>query len=56
MLHVGTPEEETLNMIGEMNPDFVGIPLIASANYLPATRLSKAVKENFPGLISKYCT
>ena len=45
---IGNSLEETLAKVKEIQPDFVGIPLIASANYLPAVRLGKAIKKNFP--------
>lgn len=47
---VGNSIEETLVKIREIQPDFVGIPLIASANYLPAIRMGKAIKKEFPAI------
>ncbi|MDT9209622.1 MAG: cobalamin-dependent protein [Limnospira sp. PMC 1286.21] len=44
----GNPIEETLKEIEKIHPDFVFIPLIASANYRSATTLGRAIKENFP--------
>lgn len=48
IVRTGNSLEDTLNKIEESNPDVVGIPLIASANYLPATRLAKEIKTKFP--------
>jgi len=48
IVRTGNDLEDTLREVEEMNPDVVGIPLIATANYLPATRLGKAIKERFP--------
>ncbi|MCR4322638.1 MAG: cobalamin-dependent protein [Candidatus Azambacteria bacterium] len=48
IIHVGNTEDETLAKIAEINPDFVGISLIATANYLPATRLAKSIREKLP--------
>jgi len=48
MIRTGNSLEDTLSKIEELNPDVVGIPLIASANYLPTTRLAKAIKTKFP--------
>lgn len=50
MVRTGNSEEETLREIERTNPDFVGIPLIATANYLPATGLARKIKERFPGV------
>jgi len=49
MVRTGNDLEDTLRKIEEEKPDVVGIPLIATANYLPATRLGRAIKEKFPG-------
>ncbi|MBT6955718.1 radical SAM protein [archaeon] len=48
MVRTGNDLEDTLNDIGDMNPDVVGIPLIATANYIPATKLGRAIKDRFP--------
>jgi radical SAM superfamily enzyme YgiQ (UPF0313 family) len=48
MVKVGLPEEETLQKVEEEMPDYVGIPLIASANYLSATRLARKIKKTYP--------
>jgi len=48
ILRIGNSIEETLVKIKEIQPDFVGIPLIASANYLPAVRMGNAIKNEFP--------
>ena len=45
---VGQPEDKTLDKVKEFNPDIVGIPLIASANYLPATRLAAKIRQELP--------
>ena len=44
----GNSQEETLEEIAKFNPDVVGIPLIATANYLPATNLARGIKNKFP--------
>lgn len=48
IVRIGNPEEETLAKIVAINPDFVGIPLIATANYIPATSLARKIKERLP--------
>lgn len=48
MARTGNSEEETLQEVARMSPDFVGIPLIATANYLPAISLGRKIKEHFP--------
>jgi len=48
MMRIGNAEEATLAMLDEIRPDIVGIPLIATANYLPATRLAARIKERLP--------
>lgn len=48
MVRTGNSLEDTLKEIEKTNPDVVGIPLIATANYLPATRLARQIKERFP--------
>lgn len=45
---IGNSEEDTLRKVAETNPDVVGIPLIASANYITSTSLAKKIKEKFP--------
>lgn len=50
MVRTGNSLEDTLDEIERINPDVVGIPLIATANYLPATRLAKAIKNKFPNV------
>lgn len=47
---IGQSEESTLTKIRAFGPDVVGIPLIASANYLPATRLARRIKAEFPSV------
>jgi len=46
----GNLQEETLEEIAKFNPEIVGIPLIASANYLPATNLAREIKKRFPNI------
>jgi radical SAM superfamily enzyme YgiQ (UPF0313 family) len=48
IVRTGRSLDETLNRIADSNPEVIGIPLIASANYLPATELGRAIKEKFP--------
>jgi radical SAM superfamily enzyme YgiQ (UPF0313 family) len=48
IVRTGIPVNESLELIVQENPDFVGIPLIASANYLSATRLAKEIKQRLP--------
>jgi len=48
MVRTGNSLEDTLKEIERINPDMVGIPLIATANYLPTTNLAKAIKRKFP--------
>lgn len=48
MVRTGNSLEETLVEVRKENPDVVGIPLISTANYKPATDLAKKIKENFP--------
>jgi len=47
VVRVGNSLEDTLAEIEKEAPDLVGIPLIATANYIPATRLAKAIRERF---------
>jgi radical SAM superfamily enzyme YgiQ (UPF0313 family) len=44
----GNSQEETLEEIAKFDPEIVGIPLIATANYLPATNLGRGIKDKFP--------
>lgn len=44
----GNPIDETLKTVLAYQPDMVGIPLIATANYLPATMLAKRIKDMLP--------
>lgn len=46
----GNSIDKTLEYVNKEKPDFVGIPLIASANYIPATKLGKAIKQAFPSV------
>jgi radical SAM superfamily enzyme YgiQ (UPF0313 family) len=48
MVRTGNSLEETLEEVKKEQPDFVGIPLISTANYKPATDLAKRIKEEFP--------
>lgn len=48
LVRTGNPLEETLSEIEMYKPDFVGIPLIATANYSTVVELGKAIKERFP--------
>ena len=48
MVRTGNSLEDTLREIEKINPEIIGIPLIATANYLPATSLAKAIKTKFP--------
>ena len=48
IVRIGHVESETLAEIERIAPDVVGIPLIATANYLPATKLAQAIKERWP--------
>ncbi|MGV8162811.1 MAG: B12-binding domain-containing radical SAM protein [Candidatus Nanoarchaeia archaeon] len=48
MVRTGNSIEDTLYEVERMQPDFVGIPLIASANYNSATNLAKKIKEILP--------
>lgn len=48
MVRTGNNIEDTLKEIEKMHPDVIGIPLIASANYNPATNLAKRIKNMFP--------
>jgi radical SAM superfamily enzyme YgiQ (UPF0313 family) len=48
ILRTGNPIEETLQEVQNYAPDIVGIPLIATANYIPATTLAKKIKAMDP--------
>jgi len=48
MIRTGNSIEETLKEVEKEQPDVVGIPLIATANYKPATELAKKIKEKLP--------
>jgi len=48
MIRTGNSLEDTLREVESEQPDVVGIPLIATANYKPATELAKRIKERFP--------
>lgn len=48
LVRTGTPLEDTLMEIENDMPDLIGIPLIATANYLPATELAKSIRDRFP--------
>ncbi|MDR0607015.1 MAG: cobalamin B12-binding domain-containing protein [Candidatus Peribacteria bacterium] len=44
----GNTLANTLQVIEKNQPDIVGIPLIATSNYIPATTLAKEIKNKFP--------
>ncbi len=48
MVRTGNPLEKTLDEIGKMDPEFVGIPIFASCNYPAALTLARAVRSVFP--------
>lgn len=48
IVRTGNSLEDTLKEVEKEQPDVVGIPLIATANYKPATELAKKIKERFP--------
>jgi len=48
IIRTGNPIEDTLKEVEKEQPDVVSIPLIATANYKPATELAKRIKEKFP--------
>lgn len=48
MVRTGNSLEETLREVEKEGPDVVGIPLIATANYKPATELARRIKERLP--------
>lgn len=48
IVRTGVPMEDTLRDIGDRRPDVVGISLVPSADYLPATRLGREIKLRFP--------
>jgi radical SAM superfamily enzyme YgiQ (UPF0313 family) len=50
MVRTGNTIEETLREIGEMRPDFVGIPIFASCNYPAALTLARAIRNYYPNV------
>jgi radical SAM superfamily enzyme YgiQ (UPF0313 family) len=48
ILRTGNTQESTLREIERAAPEIIGIPIVATANYLPATELARAIKANFP--------
>lgn len=48
LVRTGNSIEETLKEIEKEQPDVIGIPLIATANYKSATELAKIIKDKFP--------
>jgi len=50
MIRTGNSLEDTLREVESEKPDVVGIPLIATANYKPATELAKKIKERLPDI------
>jgi radical SAM superfamily enzyme YgiQ (UPF0313 family) len=48
MVRTGNSIDDTLKEVEKMHPDVVGIPLIASANYRPATDLARRIKKISP--------
>lgn len=48
MVRTGNSIEDTLSEIEKYQPEFVGIPIIASANHIPSLKLIQAIKERFP--------
>ena len=48
MVRTGNAIEETLEEIGKMDPNFVGIPIFASCNYPAALTLANAVRTHYP--------
>jgi hypothetical protein len=51
IVRTGNQISETLEDIGKWNPDVVGIPLVATANYSESVKLGKAIKEAFPSVM-----
>jgi tRNA A37 methylthiotransferase MiaB len=49
ILRTGNPIEETLQQVGVMQPDYIGIPVFASCNYPSAMALAKAIKKEYAG-------
>ncbi len=50
IIKTGNSIEETLQEIEKNNPDIVGIPLIATANYISTTKLAREIKNRFPNI------
>ncbi|HWQ59595.1 MAG TPA: cobalamin-dependent protein [Candidatus Fimivivens sp.] len=50
MVRTGNPIQETLKEIWKWKPDVVGIPLVATANYVQSVKLGKAIKDTFPAV------
>jgi len=48
MARTGNETDETLHEVERFDPDVIGIPLIATANYLPAVNLARRIKERLP--------
>ena len=48
IVRTGNDIKDTLQKVARFQPNIVGIPLISTANYLPATRLGKVIKDAFP--------
>ena len=48
IVRTGCQIKDTLEQIRSFAPDVVGIPLIATANYIPATNLANSIKNMFP--------
>lgn len=48
LVRTGNPLEETLREIETYKPDYIGIPLIATANYPTVVELGEAIKQRFP--------
>ena len=48
MVRTGNLVEETLEEVGKINPDYVGIPIFASCNYPSAMALASSLKKEFP--------
>ncbi|MFA5109480.1 MAG: cobalamin-dependent protein, partial [Patescibacteria group bacterium] len=54
MVRTGNSIEETLAEIEKDQPDFIGIPLIASSNYPQSIELGRAIKARFPSIKIMY--
>jgi len=50
IVKTGNSIAETLQEIEKDMPDIIGIPLIATANYIPATTLAQEIRKKFPGI------